>query len=420
MARRNRGSVPAVTAARALAGLLALALVPIPLAGQEREPELLRGIQDSQVRLEQIREDRAHLQREMELLRERVRSASGELRNIEMQLSASRSVLAEIDFQIAAMNEQVRLATGSLLRTREDLRERHAVLSRRLRDIYKRGPLHTAEVLLGAESFSDLLNRYHYLQMIATYDRTLFESVRGLEEELVRHSRELEASLRELERLRAAQSGEVEELRDVEGEHARTLAQLQTSAEGGPDRLADAEADERVLTDLVTSTDRRRLENERRQAVVGEDAPRFSTLSVAELGSLDWPVEGELVYGFGVDEAPDGMLLRRSGMGIRVPAGTPVRAVRPGIVAVASPIEGFGPSVVLDHGAGYYTLYLHLEEIGVVEGRGVESGQVVGTAGAGSIGEGPGIEFQLRAPVDGAVPQPLDPLRWLRPLGEAR
>ena len=45
--------------------------------------------------------------------------------------------------------------------------ESQAVLNRRLRDIYKMGPLHTFQVLIGASSFTDLINRYRYLQRIA-------------------------------------------------------------------------------------------------------------------------------------------------------------------------------------------------------------------------------------------------------------
>jgi septal ring factor EnvC (AmiA/AmiB activator) len=86
-------------------------------------------------------------------------------------------------------------------------------------------------------------------------------------------------------------------------------------------------------------------------------------------------------------------------------------------VVLAGPFEGYGPTVVLSHGEGFYTLYLYLEEIGVVEGRDVEAGQVVGTVGGADTPEGPHLEFQIRAPVGGSSPQAQDPLQWLRPRG---
>ena len=84
---------------------------------------------------------------------------------------------------------------------------------------------------------------------------------------------------------------------------------------------------------------------------------------------------------------------------------------------LAGPFEGYGPTVVLSHGEGFYTLYLYLEDIGVIQGRQVEAGQVVGTVGGSDTSEGPHVEFQVRAPVDGETPQARDPLQWLRPRG---
>ena len=94
-----------------------------------------------------------------------------------------------------------------------------------------------------------------------------------------------------------------------------------------------------------------------------------------------------------------------------------MRAVLAGSVALAGPFEGYGPTVVLSHGDGLYTLYLYLEEIGVVQGRQVEKGQVVGTVGGRDTPEGPHIEFQIRSPATGSAPQALNPLEWLKSRG---
>jgi murein DD-endopeptidase MepM/ murein hydrolase activator NlpD len=52
-----------------------------------------------------------------------------------------------------------------------------------------------------------------------------------------------------------------------------------------------------------------------------------------------------------------------------------------------------------------------------VEGRDVAAGQVVGTVGGADTPEGPHLEFQIRAPMQGGSPQAQDPLQWLRPQG---
>jgi septal ring factor EnvC (AmiA/AmiB activator) len=395
--------------------LLAVAiLLTTPLQGLAQDPDLQRQIQESQRRLEAIREERARLRAEMEQVSSRVRNVSSELRNVEQQLSASRSALSEVEFQSEAATLQVRETTAELLRTREEVQEGKAILHRRVRDIYKRGALHSVQVLMGADSFADLLTRYRYLQQIAAYDRALVDRVTELELALGLHNRQLRSSLADLGRLRQSKLEEVAELRSVERARQNTLSQFRNRQAQTETRLDQLEADEERLTDLVDDLERRRREAERRAALAGIGREGPSTLSSTDAGSLDWPVDGEVIYRFGRERRPNGTVLRWNGIGIQAQIGSPVKAVKSGTVVLAGPFEGYGPTVVVSHGGGFYTLYLYLEEIGISEGREVKAGQVVGTVGGSQTPEGPHMEFQIRAPVGGGAPQAMDPLQWLK------
>jgi septal ring factor EnvC (AmiA/AmiB activator) len=132
---------------------------------------------------------------------------------------------------------------------------------------------------------------------------------------------------------------------------------------------------------------------------------------------LDWPLSGRVIYRFGSERRPNGVMIQWAGIGIAAATGTPVRAVRPGRVALAGPFDGYGSTVILSHGDGFYTVYTYLEEIGVVQGRDVGEGQVVGTVGGADTPEGPHLEFQIRVPeVPGGSPLARDPMQWLRPI----
>lgn len=400
-----------------LSGVLVLAAGG---AAEGQQTDIRREILESQRRLEQIRAERARLQGEMEGIRIRVRDASTELANVERRLSASRSVLAEIQFQVDATAEEVASTTRELLMTRERAAEGKATLRRRLREIYKSGPLHTVRVLLGASSFTDLLNRYRYLQRVASFDRSLVDRVTELETALSEKSADLEQRMAELGSLRQNRLGEVAQLRAVEAERQAALQEFRGRERQTESRLEQLEGDASRMTDLISALERRREEEERRRAAAGAArpaAPAGAGISAADAGTLEWPVEGDLIYRFGRERRPNGLVLRWNGVGIAAPPGTPVRAVRSGRVVLAGPFEGYGPTVVLSHGDGVYTLYLYLEEIGVVEGRDVAAGQVVGTVGGVDTPEGPHLEFQIRAPVNGGSPQAQDPLQWLRPRG---
>lgn len=371
-------------------------------------------LQLSQRRLEEIRAERARLQEEMQSVQSRAKDVAAELSNVERRLSGSRSVLSEIQFQSEAVSDRIGVNNRDLVLTREHLRESSATLERRLRDIYEMGSLHTVRVLLGADSFTDLLNRYRYLRLIAGYDRTLVVRVKRLEQDLLLRDATLRQDFAEIGRLRQSRIGEVAELRSIEDEHKRTLDQFRTRERQTQSRLQTLEADESRMKKVLDDLERRRLELERRTGSSTAGRPAPATLAAADAGTLDWPVEGAVVYRFGREVRPNGTVLRWNGIGIGAKTGTPVRAVKAGAVVLAGPFEGYGPTVIISHGEGFYTLYLYLEEIGVVEGRAVEAGQVVGTVGGAATPEGPHLEFQVRAPQGSGSPQAQDPLRWLR------
>jgi septal ring factor EnvC (AmiA/AmiB activator) len=395
-----------------LAMALAVPTFPsAPLAGQV--VEIRREILESQRRLEEVREERSRLQRELTNIDGRVRNAATELANVERQVSASRSAVAEVSFQVDAVGSEIEGTSRSLLHTRERLQTSKAILHRRIRDIYKRGELHSVRVMLGAGSFPDLLTRYRYLRLIASYDRTLVRTVEELETDLVQQNDDLQVSMVSLGRLRQSRLSEVAALRSVEGRHRRTLAGYRTQEEAAGNRLDQLALDEIRMSALLTDLEARRLGIER--AAARQGAP--STILTAEVGTMNWPVEGELIYRFGREERPNGTVLRWNGIGIRAATGTPIKAVEAGTVAFAGPFEGYGLTVMLSHGGGFYTLYLYLEEIGVAQGRRVAVGQIVGTVGGADTPEGPHMEFQVRAPVNGGDPRAQDPLAWLQARG---
>ena len=163
---------------------MALLMLAAPPAAFAQQTDLRQEILDSQRRLEEIRAERARLEAEIGDVRNRVRDTATELANVERRLSASTAVLAEVQFQSEATATEIETTTRDLIYSQDRLAESKAVLDRRLRDIYKMGPLHTVQVLLGASSFADLLNRYRYLQQIASSDRQLVERVQELERRL--------------------------------------------------------------------------------------------------------------------------------------------------------------------------------------------------------------------------------------------
>lgn len=389
-----------------------LALIAL-LASGAASAQDSRELRDSRMRLDSIREHRARLEQEMETLHSRVRSTSSEVENIARQRAASAAAVQELDLQSTLLGDQVELSQLELDATRQRLADRIAGLHARLRSIYKRGRLHSVRVLLSAQDFGDLLSRYKYLQLIASHDRQVVEQVRRLTSQLARQQERLEQALRQLEGLRQEKNGELAQLERLELESGRALASYRVAEAEAEAQLDEAEAAESTLTALIAELERERREAEsRRLTSSGPAVP--GSISTRDLGALDWPVEGEIIYRFGPERKPTGVTLVNKGIGIAAEPGTPVKAVEAGVVAIARVLEGSGATVMIDHGAGYYTLYMYLGSIEVAEASAATDGQVIGTVGGEQTPEGPHLYFQVRAPLQPGVPEAVDPLTWLR------
>ena len=114
-------------------------------------------------------------------------------------------------------------------------------------------------------------------------------------------------------------------------------------------------------------------------------------------GSFAAPADAEISDVFGVQRVFNGKTQSTHfGLDFRVPSGTPVEAMNDGTVLLARPMYFEGNFIVLDHGQGLLTLYLHLSEFKVKEGDSVKRGQIIGLSGGTGRATGPHLHVAVR------------------------
>jgi len=384
-----------------LGTLLALA---VPLAAQRPQP-FDQQLRDNQRRLEDIRRERTQVEQELERLRTQAHSLTDELSNIERQKETTNRIVNELDRQIGSLSNQIDRTTVDLLLAQDALEEKRAVLERRLLDIYKRGRLYTYQVLLAAESFGDLLSRYKYLYLVSRQDRLLANDMFKLQRRIARERQTLVDARDALGRRKSERTEELQRYLHLEHERQGSLRETRRSAREARQRLSQLERDEKGLNDRIAALERARREAEARGA-----ATAASSITTADLGRLDWPVEGKIVYQFGTATGPNNTRIPWHGIGIAAPAGTPVRAIASGTVSLAGPLGTYLTSVLIDHGGGYYSFYGYLADAAVAQGARVVKGQILGRVGGESSDQGPHLHFEIRG--QGGIA--LDPINWLR------
>lgn len=356
--------------------------------------------------LDRMRAERERLEARMRQLQSSAHDISEERTNLERQADATARLVRSLDAQISALEGEVDDATSSLILAQDELVIKRSMLQRRVREIYKRGPLYSLEALLSAQSFGALVARYKYLHLVTQRDRALVRRVELLNEQVSGTRTQLVRLRGEMELSREQKSEEERRLRELEDVRGRSLALVQQSARQTQARLLQVQRDEKRLADLLATFEAER----RRAAAARPNVPAaLSTLRTSDLGRLDWPVEGAILYRFGRVVNPNNTTTRWNGIGIGAAAGTPVKSVAGGSVVLAEAFGTYGQTVILSHGDGDFSVYGSLARLDVRKGQTIQKGHVVGTVGRTDPDLDAHLHFEMR-PKGRAV----DPLEWLR------
>lgn len=384
------------------AAFLLSAAAPRRVTAQQQTTteERLRAQRDELARIKRERED---LQRKMSALQRNVHSLSDEVSLLDKQHDATARVVRSLDDQLISITDEVRIATTSLDEAEREAAQKRGLLHRRLIEIYKRGPLFSAEVLFSAKSVGDLVARYKYLHLLALHDKALVHRMEDLQTTIASRRVQLVHLQNGIAENRTEKAEEAARLQALEGQRTRSLAQVQQDAKKTKARLAELARSESRLNGVIAS-----LEAARRTA--GRNARvTASTIRTSDVGRLDWPVEGTFLYKFGRFVNPNNTTIRWNGIGISAAAGTPVKSVSSGTVAYAGLMGTYGNTVILEHGGGDYSVYGSLSQITVRKGARVTKGQIVGTVGTSDPQLGPHLHFEIRR--GGPA---VDPTEWLR------
>lgn len=384
------------------AALLFAALCPSTGRAQSAEEKL----RTQQEELARIRREREDLQKKMRGLQSTAHDLSEEVNLINRQHSVTERAVRSLDQQLNSIHEQVNSTTSKLMSAEVETIEKKAILQQRLTDIYKRGPLYSTEVLLSAQSFGNLVARYKYLHILALRDRALMDRVRSLRDTIRNQRRQLVQLQNGVSQNRQEKAQEEERLKQLEGLRVKSLKRVQADAKKAQARLAQLAKSEARLNSVIASIEAAR----RRAAGRGAASNAPSSIRTSDLGRLDWPVEGTILYRFGRVVNPNNTTTRWNGMGIQASSGTPVKSVSNGTVALNDIMGTYGRTVIIDHGGGDYSVYSSLAQSPLSKGMRVTKGQVIGTVGSNDPSLPPHLHFEIRRGGGPAV----DPFEWLR------
>ncbi|RLB12270.1 MAG: hypothetical protein DRG82_17255, partial [Deltaproteobacteria bacterium] len=172
------------------------------------------------------------------------------------------------------------------------------------------------------------------------------------------------------------------------------------------ERRAEAER----IKEMIAEWERRRREAIEQAKREGRVLPSETSYLAGKQGTLTWPVNGgRMIRGFGpyVDKMTRTKIIN-NGIDIKAEIGEDVFSVADGSVIWAEWYRSYGKTVIIDHGAGMYSLYTHLGDVFVEVCDFVNEGQVIARVGSTGSLEGPMLHFEIRNGV-----KAVDPMLWL-------
>ncbi|MDP2651061.1 MAG: M23 family metallopeptidase [bacterium] len=139
-----------------------------------------------------------------------------------------------------------------------------------------------------------------------------------------------------------------------------------------------------------------------------------STTTKLWSGDFQSPVTNPVVSDvYGYSRQTGSTEIAHKGTDFRAPTGTQIYAMNFGQVAFVREMRNYGKTIVIDHGLGLLTIYMHLSEINVSEGQMVPIGQEIGKSGQTGYAFGPHLHLTVR--INGIS---IDPVKFMALFGE--
>ncbi|MEC1178843.1 peptidoglycan DD-metalloendopeptidase family protein [Metasolibacillus meyeri] len=346
------------------------------------------------------------------------------------QIEALDKKIVQTNEEIDVVIEDIKVANQEIAELEEAIAElegkieaRDELLRERMRAVQANGTVSYLDVLLGANSFVDFIDRFSAVSTLMEADRQIMRDqkrdIESLEEQkllLENKKKKLEENQAELERLRASLDAQKKDKNKLIDELEREQEKLKKDKQLLEAEYSEAlQVSEELQKKIVTEQNRlaeiaRQQELQRRREMANNNIPVVSS------GTWTKPTNGRLTSGYGWRNIGFGTEFHY-GVDIANATGTPIVAATDGVVSYAGPLSTYGNVVILTHsidGQIFTTVYAHLSGFNVGVGETVSKGQRIASMGSTGRSTGPHLHFEIHiGPWRGQSVGSVNPLRYI-------
>lgn len=394
------------------------------MSSVQKEKESLQGdLDEAKALIDSLEDSKKDAQSAISVLDQKLTDISGKIKELKEELEQKEVELQETKEALAqAEQEEV---------------EQFDHMKKRIKYMYESyGSMNAITMLLSCSSFSEFLNQAQYMYMINQYDRQQLEKYQETVEFVSEAKETLEQDKAQIE----AMEQQVEEEKDAVDllmkEKEQQLNSINADLSEAELEAKEIEAEIAAQNEIIAqiqAAEQKRKEEEARKAEEekkqqeAEDASgnassgsssggssgNIHNSNAYTGGSFTWPCPAShrITSDFGHRTSPTaGASSYHKGIDIGAPFGSNIVSAADGTVFnVAYQPNGAGNYVVVSHGGGIYTVYMHCSSVAVSSGQKVSKGQVIAYVGSTGISTGNHLHFGVQ--VNGSYVNPWDYLK---------
>lgn len=350
---------------------------------------------EAEENIEDLEAEKETLEAELNDLKKDKTTTEENIAQLDVRLKEVQSDIVDIEADLESVQAELEKTQTALLEAREKESQQYETLKKRIKVMYEQGEASYYEILLKVDDITSLLNSSEYISKISDYDSNLLEALQ-----------ETRLRIEELETQLQNQRADIEAIKaELEVKQAETEV------------LLEEKADELILiNDAIEEAEAAYYEKEK---AIEQEKELMEQLINAELAignivytgttstGYMWPVSGYsyISSSYGSRICPFHGPEFHYGIDIPAAGGTPVLATANGIVLAQAFDSGLGNYIIIDHGNGVSSYYLHNSTVSVSVGQTVTQGQVI--AGVGTTGSSTGNHLDFRIRINGSYVNPL-------------
>ncbi len=379
------------------------------ISGQTEKIE--KDIQFHNSELDHLRKEIADYERKIKNTSDREKSEIERLNEIDEEISLVRNLIYRLRREEKIKEKSITQAEVTIEKKESEHTSLVNRYAKRVTHTYKKGRLSDLEKLLDAKSWRQAVYRAKYIKIISEHDRSLADEIRRNLVEIDAKRTVLERELtdiRKIDKEKLSRKKWLEQRRRVRN---KELGNLKRDRQKMSVALNQRKKAAQQMESIISRLDRERVariaELERRR----KEMELLGSVPFKELkGKLPWPIEGKVISRFGTYQNPNlKTVTENTGIDIHGSEGTEVKSIYDGIVTTVTYIRGYGNTVILDHGDGFYSVYTHVMDVEVEENSYVNAGDIIAHVGDSGSLEGTKLHFEIWGNKD-----KLNPELWLK------